>query len=249
VYELEGGRSQAEVSARPLHYRDGEGDWQPIDTRIEGLSEDGFVHGNDKAGYGTRFGDKSDKLLRVKAGERQLTLGVAGEGRQLTPTVNGSTVTYRGVWDGTDLIYQVTSEGVKEYLVLTEPPAAGTSLAFTVKTGGLRAEARPDGSIAFVGEDGTAAFTIPKPFMFDAENDPASPYGKRYSDAVTQEVTQQGGEATITLKPDAAWLAAGERKWPVVIDPTIALQPDWAGAEDTYGQDRQLQRRLATAGG
>ncbi|MET7334213.1 DNRLRE domain-containing protein [Nonomuraea sp. NPDC005650] len=234
VYELEDGRLQSEVSSRPAYYQDGKGKWQPIDTRIEVAAADGFTHGNDKAGYGTRFGDKSDKLLQVKAGERQLTLGVAGDGRQIAPTVNGSTVTYPGVWDGADLVYQVTPEGVKEYLVLSKPSAAGVSLAFTVKTGGLRAEARPDGSIAFVGEDGTAAFSIPKPFMFDAENDPASPYGKRYSDAVTQEVTRQGAEATITLKPDAAWLAAPERKWPVVIDPTIALQPDWAAAEDTY---------------
>ncbi|MEU8247013.1 DNRLRE domain-containing protein [Nonomuraea sp. NPDC048916] len=234
VYELEDGRLQAEVSTLPLHYRDGKGDWQPIDTRIETASQDGFVHGNDKAGFTTRFGERSDKLVQVKAGSGQLILGVAGDGRQLTPKVNGSTVTYPGVWDGVDLVYQVTSEGVKEYLVLTKAPAAGTSLTFTVKTGGLRAEARPDGSIAFIGQDGTAAFAIPKPFMFDAEKDPASPYGSRYSEAVTQEVSQQGAEATITLKPDAAWLAAPERKWPVVIDPTIRLQPNWAGAEDTY---------------
>ncbi|MER7501442.1 DNRLRE domain-containing protein [Nonomuraea pusilla] len=234
VYELEDGRLQAEISSRPAYYQDGKGTWQPIDTRIEATAGDGFTHGNDKAGYGTRFGDKSDKLLQVKAAGRQLTLGVAGDGRQISPKVNGSTVTYPGAWDGADLVYQVTPEGVKEYLVLAKPPAAEVPLTFTVKAGGLRAEARPDGSIAFVGKDGTTAFAIPKPFMFDAQNDPASPYGKRYSDAVTQEVTQQGAEATITLKPDPAWLAAGERKWPVVIDPTIVLQPDWFGAEDTY---------------
>ncbi|MEU0566878.1 DNRLRE domain-containing protein [Nonomuraea sp. NPDC005983] len=234
VYELEDGRRQAEVSSRPVRYRSGNGPWQPIDTRIEGLTDDGFTHGNDKTGFSTRFGGKSDKLVRVKTGEQQLTLGVPGEVRQITPKVEGSTVTYPGVWDGVDLVYRLTSEGVKEYLVLTGPPAAGASYAFTVKTGGMRAQARPDGAIAFLGPDGTAAFTIPKPFMIDSEKDATSPYGWRSSEAVRQEVSQQGSEATITLTPDAGWLAAPERKWPVVIDPTIRLQPDWFWSEDTY---------------
>ncbi|WP_327584612.1 DNRLRE domain-containing protein [Nonomuraea sp. NBC_00507] len=234
VYELDDGRRQAEVSSRPLRYRDKNGSWHPIDTRIEQLAEDGFTHGNDKTGFSTRFGDKSDKLVRVKTGEQQLTLGVPGQARQITPKVEGAAVTYPGVWDGVDVVYRLTSEGVKEYLVLTKPPAAGASYAFTVKTGGMQAQARPDGSIAFLGPDGTAAFTIPKPFMIDSEKDATSPYGWRSSEAVRQEVSQQGSEATITITPDAGWLAASERKWPVVIDPTIRLQPDWFRAEDTY---------------
>ncbi|GGO71486.1 DNRLRE domain-containing protein [Nonomuraea cavernae] len=231
VYELEDGRSQAEVSSQPINYRTGKGDWQPIDIQVETSSQDGFTHGNDKTGFDTRFGDKSDKLLRVKLGDRQVTLGVPGEVRQVTPKVDGSTVTYPGVWDGVDVIYKLTSEGVKEFLVLTGPPAAGTQFAFTVKTGGVRAEAGQDGSIAFIGEDGTAAFTIPKPFMIDAEKDPTSPYGMRHSDAVTQTVTKQGAETTITLTPDAGWLAAPERKWPVVIDPTLRISPE---TQDAY---------------
>ncbi|GGP16474.1 DNRLRE domain-containing protein [Nonomuraea glycinis] len=231
VYELEDGRSQAEVSSRPVNYRTAKGGWEPVDTRIEASSQDGFVHGNARTGFDTRFGDRSDKLLRLKLGDRQVTLGAAGEARQVTPQVDASTVTYTEVWDGVDVVYKLTPEGVKEYLVLTKPPAAGTSYAFTVKTGGVQAEARPDGSIAFVGQDGTAAFTIPKPFMIDAEKDPASPYGMRHSEAVTQAVTQQGGEATITLTPDAGWLAAAERKWPVVIDPTLSVSPQ---TQDAY---------------
>ncbi|GAA2418578.1 hypothetical protein GCM10010404_91470 [Nonomuraea africana] len=234
VYQLEDGRSQLELSTRPVHYKDADGRWQDVDTRIEAVAEDGFVQGNDKAGFSTRFGDKTDKLAKIKLGERQLTFGVAGDAKQVAPVVKGSTVTYPGVWDGTDLVYTVTPSGVKEYLVLSKPPASGTAYSFTVKTGGVSAQQNADGSIAFNGDDGTPAFTVPKPFMIDSEVDAASPYGKRYSDAVTQAVTQQGSEATITLTPDAAWLAAPERKWPVVIDPTINL-PDWANpTQDTY---------------
>ncbi|MEV0353262.1 DNRLRE domain-containing protein [Nonomuraea sp. NPDC050680] len=231
VFELEDGRLQAEVSSRPANFLDGDGKWQPVDTRVEDASEDGFPHGNDKTGFATRFGDRSDRLVKIKLDGRQVTFGVAGDSRPVTPKVDGSTVTYPGVWDGVDVVYKITPEGVKEYLVLTKAPAADASFAFTVKTGGVQARQSQDGSISFVGEDGTAAFTIPKPFMIDAQADPASPYGKRHSDAVTQSVEQHGAEATITLKPDAAWLGAAERKWPVVIDPTVRITPE---AWDAY---------------
>ncbi|MGV9774294.1 DNRLRE domain-containing protein [Streptosporangium sp. NPDC003464] len=227
VYELEDGRRQVELSTVPRHYRDGGGKWQPIDTTIGATSDDGFTRGNDATGFSSRFGDATGKLARIKAGERQLTLGVAGDSKQIIPEVKGSTVTYRGVWDGADVVYKVTPEGVKEYLVLSKPPAADAEFAFTVKTGGVAARQNPDGSVVFDADDGSgAAFTIPKPFMIDATDDVASPYGKRYSTAVTQTVAQQGAETTITLKPDAAWLAAPDRRWPVVIDPTINLGAD-----------------------
>ncbi|MGP3913076.1 DNRLRE domain-containing protein [Nonomuraea sp. 10N515B] len=235
VYELEDGRSQAEISTRPVHYQDASGAWEKIDTTVATTSGDGFVHGNDKTGFQARFGDKTDKLVRVGVGKRQVTFGLPGEARQIVPTVEGSTVTFPGVWDGADLVYTVTGSGVTEHLRLTKAPAAGTVFAFTVKTGGgMQATQNADGSIVFAGEDGDRTFTIPRPFMIDSAADAASPFGKR-AGAITQELTQgQGGEATITLKPDAAWLAAPERKWPVVIDPTLKIN-DWrADLYDTY---------------
>ena len=35
VYRLADGRRQSEVSTHPLHYRDGSGRWQDIDTRVQ----------------------------------------------------------------------------------------------------------------------------------------------------------------------------------------------------------------------
>ncbi|MEU1723335.1 DNRLRE domain-containing protein [Nonomuraea sp. NPDC005692] len=235
VYELEDGRSQAEISTRPVYFKDSSGTWQPIDTSVGAAEGDGFVHGNDRTGFQTRFGDKSDKLARIALGKGQVTFGVPGDARQISPQVKGSTVTYPGMWDGADLIYTVTASGVTEHLRLTKPPAAGTSFAFTVKTGGdLRATQNGDGSISFAGQNGRRAFTIPRPFMIDSQDDAASPYGKR-TGAITQELVQgPDGEATITLKPDAAWLAAPERAWPVLIDPTLKVN-DWAiSVYDTY---------------
>ncbi|MEU1880058.1 DNRLRE domain-containing protein [Streptosporangium sp. NPDC020072] len=237
VYELEDGRRQAELSVTPLHYRDSSGRWQKIDTSVTALSGmkpgEGFVSGNDGAGFGSRFGNTTDKLLNVRLGDRQVTFGLAGQARPVSPQVTGSKVTYHGVWDGADLVFKVTPVGVKEYIVLSKPPAPDASFAFTVRSDGVRTEQRPDGSIVFTA-DGMPVFSVPKPFMLDAQPDATSPYGRRHSEAVTQSLEQHADQAVITVKPDAGWLAAADRKWPVVVDPTVKIVADGFGGMDAY---------------
>jgi RHS repeat-associated protein len=78
--------------------------------------------------------------------------------------------------------------------------------------------------------------------MTDAADDPASPYGKRFSDEVTQTVSQQGDAIQVAVRADQAWLAAPERRWPVVVDPTIKIQPiSWDQSDDV-----ELRSDLAT---
>src|SRR6266511_2672067 len=132
---------------------------------------------------------------------------------------DGSRVTFPGVAGGADLVYDVTTSALKESLVLAQAPVGRFSMTFSLQTGGLSAVQRQDGSIAFVGNDGSRAyFVMPAPYMFDSHDDAASPVGKMLSDKVTQTVSQQGSTATITLRADAAWLADPARVI-VAVDP------------------------------
>ncbi|WP_214324798.1 DNRLRE domain-containing protein [Nonomuraea sediminis] len=233
TFELEDGRRQVEISAAPERYRDARGDWQKIDTAVKQV-DDGW--GDDGTGFATRFSDGTDRLVRVGLGDAQLTFGLAGPAAKLTPEVDGSKVTYRNAFGpGADAVYEVTSSGVKEKIVLSQAPASGAAFAFTVTASGeLQAKAQQDGSIAFLSQgSGKPVFLLPKPFMIDSADDAASPYGKRYSAAVRQEVTgQQGDQVTITVTPDAGWLADAGRAWPVTIDPTVVVSPDWNTSND-----------------
>ncbi|WP_158578477.1 DNRLRE domain-containing protein [Spongiactinospora rosea] len=229
LFELEDGRRQAEVSAVPAHYRDAKGVWRDIDPRVRPVAEQGFVLGNDATGFSSRFGDTTGKLAQIALGDRRVTIALPGEAKQITPKAEGSKVTYPGVWDGADLVYVVTPEGLKELIVLSKPPTA--PLSFTVNSEGLKPVQNADGSIAFTADDGTAVFTVPKPFMADSAKDPASPYGLRHTDAVKQDLVEKDGQTTITITPDSGWLAAPDRKWPVLIDPTFRLSPE---RFDTY---------------
>ncbi|WP_176738273.1 DNRLRE domain-containing protein [Micromonospora pallida] len=248
VYQLADGRTQAEISAEPVHYRDAKGRWQAIDTTVRPTSEKGYVQGNRTNTFTSLFGDTSKDLVRFEAEGRSIELGLTGAAKSVTPTVSGSTVTYPGVAGGADVVYDVSSTALKEMIVLRKAPTGPVSYTFTLDTAGLTARQRADGSIAFVRPSGgEPVFVMPAPFMYDAKDDKSSPLGKVWSDKVSQRVQQMYGQTTVTVSADAAWLADPARVYPVVIDPTIKIQPVPADAQDTqiysadpnhaYGED------------
>ncbi len=232
-FELSDGRAQAELSSAPVHYRDANGDWQPIDTSVRASTRPGFRLGNESNTFASFFGGSSDSLVRFEQGGRQLSIGLAGARRALAPVASGNAVRFPGALPGADVVYRVTSEELKEEIVLAREPK-DPAFTFTVDLGGLRARQRPDGSIAFLraSGEGEPLYVTPKPFMTDAAADPSSPVGKTFSDKIGQSVTQDGSRLTITLRPDAAWLADPARKYPVVIDPTIKIEPTPTQSQD-----------------
>lgn len=238
VFAFSDGTFEAEVSPEPESFKDGGGVWRDIDTTVRERGRDGYRFLNDSNGFRSYFGDKSDRLVRVEAGGEHVALGLEGAARSVSPRMEGETVTYAGVFEGTDVAYEVTGDSLKERIVLARPPA---DFGVAVHgAGGRRAGPRlPDGSIGFFAEgpagDGPPLFVMPKPFMNDSRVDPKSPHGTTFSDQVTQTVEQRGATTTITVKADAGWLSAPERQYPVVIDPTIKVEPT-----PTTGQDTQI---------
>ncbi|NEE04775.1 golvesin C-terminal-like domain-containing protein, partial [Phytoactinopolyspora halotolerans] len=237
VFQLSDGRFEAELSADPVHFRDAEGDWKEIDTTVTDASREGYTYGNKKNGFHSSFGTRSDRLIRLDVGKRFLTMGIDGDRRDLEPDVSEDVVTYPDAFGDADLVYQVTPVGVKEEIVLDEPPEQ-TEFTFTMRMGGVVAREQEDGSIGFFRRSGggSPVFEIPKPFMYDDADDASSPYGKAWSDEVTQSVTQDGSRIDITLTADEEWLADPDRTYPVVIDPTIIIEPT-----PTQGQDAMIR--------
>jgi RHS repeat-associated protein len=232
-FSLSDGRVQAELSAAPLNYRDAKGRWQPVDTGVRATGGRGVAFQNRTNAFQSSFGRRSDALVRFGLGQQQVTLGLEGRTRAVAPRAVGDTVSYADVIGGADLSYEVLSDGVKERIVL-DRPVADPTFTFTLRMDGVRAQAQPDGSIAFLakGKGGSPLFSMPKPFMTDARDNPSSPHGKAWSDQVSQTVTQHGESVRVTVRADPAWLARPERQWPVVIDPTIKIAPTPSQSQD-----------------
>ncbi|MEU4980848.1 DNRLRE domain-containing protein [Streptomyces sp. NPDC021969] len=236
-WQLSDGRVEAELSAAPTSYKDtASKSWKNIDTRVAETKAKGFEFANTANTGRSWFGSDPDRLLRFEAGDggRSVTLGLEGAGARLKPEARGATVTYKGAANGADLSYQVGPGRVKENITLAERTAGPVKYTFTLNTEGLSPKARKDGSIAFFGElPNTPVLVIPAPYMTDAKKSASSPYGYEYSAAVTQKLSRDGDGWKLTVTPDAKWLAAKERQYPVVIDPTITIAPSPSGSQDT----------------
>ncbi|MFK4088295.1 DNRLRE domain-containing protein, partial [Kribbella sp. NPDC020789] len=220
-YEMSDGTTQVVLSTDPVHYKDAQGRWQQIDTKVV-PGADGFE--NAKNSFRARFGKSSDRLLSFEADGASIRLGAVGDKRTLVPTAKDSAVTFADVFGTADVRYRVTSTGVKEDVVLTSVADVAGEYVFELEAKGLTARAQADGSIGFFKGE-ALKYVVPAPVMSDA--------GAGRSDKVTQTITEQGGKTLLTLRPDQSWLKASDRVFPVAIDPTIVVVPDPAAAQDT----------------
>ncbi|MFE0648297.1 DNRLRE domain-containing protein [Streptomyces sp. NPDC059534] len=228
---LSDGRVQAEVSAVPTGYRAGTS-WRDIDPTVTRSGAEGYAFSNTTNAAGSWFGADARRLLRFQAGTGPaVTLGLEGAGA-LTPVAAGNTVTYKDAVAGADLSYEVGPGRVKENIVLDRKPAGPVSFTFTLDAGGLTPRSGADGSVSFHGEGADPVLVIPAAFMTDARKDARAPYGAAYSGNVRQELTRAGKGWKLTVTPDAKWLAAPERTYPVTIDPTISIAPTPTTAQD-----------------
>ncbi|MGE5576811.1 MAG: hypothetical protein ACM3TT_06385 [Syntrophothermus sp.] len=204
-----------QVSSSPLHYQDDAGTWQDIDLDVTNIGEPDYELGVLKNKFKTRFGRHANQPTRFDF--KGAWVQFKPEGSKNVPGVAaGSTVTYQGAWEGADLRYKVGAEELKEEIVL-QAPGAVTRFRFHFVAHGVSARQEADGSIGFYLADGIKSFTMPAPFMYDSAQQPVS------SDAVKYELTQQGNGFYLDIAPDQAWLAAPERVYPVIVDPTISV--------------------------
>ena len=229
-FQLSDGRVQAEISADPMHYLDPAGRWQPIDTRVEATGRQDFPLGNASNAFTSLFGGRPDRLIRFEQDGRYVELGLAGATTAAVARQSGSTVTYPRLAGGADLVYQVTPSSLEEKIVLSERPTGPVSFTFTVATGGLVADPRADGSIGFVRPSGgEPVFEMPAPYVYDAADEAQ---GRVWTEPVSQRLTRMYGQTTLTLSVDGNWLRDSARQYPVVVDPTIRIQPVPTDAQD-----------------
>jgi YD repeat-containing protein len=144
-----------------------------------------------------------------------------------------SAATYAGALPGVDVAYTALPEGVKEELVLAGPDAPTTYDFRVALSPGLAAQETAEGGIAIVGAQGTERVRFAAPFVVDAsQSGEGLADGPGYStEAVTLRIVASAPELVVRLAVDPAWLAAPERAWPVVVDPTVTLT---GSTKDTY---------------
>lgn len=240
VYRLPNGLWRTEVFPRPVQYQQ-DGQWLPFAPILQTQA----TAADDTPRYrvaGTdldlQFAAPTEQrrlpadrhLVELRAGE--LSIGFTPQHVRLTDAAaQQATITYHDILPGMHLRYTATGPGLKEDVLLTQPPAADFALSFAINVGG--GSLVQDGSRIVVNDRaGHPAWVLSAPFLLDAR-------GSTSTDVQVTLTPGATGAYTLTYTPSAAWLADPARAYPVTLDPTLEayLSGDTYAASDDAESD------------
>lgn len=134
----------------------------------------------------------------------------------MTVDNQSSAVTYEKIMPDTDFEYIVTSNSIKENIVVYEPKSEYT-YSFDMDFGELIPIVKEDNSIKLVEKNNTdeTIFYITAPYMYDANNEESMD--------IEMSLVKKDDIYVMTLQANANWINAEERTFPIVIDPTVYM--------------------------
>ena len=121
--------------------------------------------------------------------------------------------------------YSVSLNKIEEDILITAPTEM-TSFSMRIECGELSPVKNPDNSIDFLDNYGNMVYHVSTPYLADAA------FAVSYDVSVT--LTQQDGVCTITYTPDAEWMNAPERVYPIMLDPAVTTNEYTYAINDTY---------------
>ncbi|TPF19473.1 DNRLRE domain-containing protein [Priestia megaterium] len=208
-----------EEYTEPIHYKQGN-EWEDINnTIVNGKSEsdDQDLSLENKSNrFKVKFSkkNKDNRTLRIKLKDQQLSFGIVGANK-VQGIAKDNSMTYPGVFQDTDLNFQVDNNAVKEALILNKNTEKN-KFTYEFKLKNLVAKKDKEGNIVFENQKGKTFYVLSKPFMYDS--------AEAISHDVSMELREEKGKTYVDVTADEKWLNSSERKYPVVIDPTVDVQ-------------------------
>jgi len=216
VFKNENGSFTALIFADPVHYQNGNGDWEDLEPEITNAE----VH---KAPFDAVFGKTPG--LEFKAGKTTIEL-VPQQANSVEGKIEENKITYEEAFESADLRYAVGAARVKEEIIL-KSKLAPSSYSFRIVSNEPIPSLK-DNELVF------SSCKILAPFAYDAN-------GRVFP--VNMDVIQLTDGDYLILRADQDWLAGV--KYPVVIDPTIEIKLDKSLGKDTYVDNRQPDTNFA----
>lgn len=210
------GTYQAQIFSGSINYQDANGKWQPIDNTLVPSSDKGVAYQNTANHYHLQLPPTLQASVRISAGDAWVAFSLKGASGKAS--TKEATATYTDALPGLDVTYEASNDLVKETMTLRNATALPSVTYQLQLSPGLSATVNATGGLDVGDAKGQLIFSLEKPFMVDAA-------GTR-SDAVSLKLDQASGGQTFTLAADPAWLAASARKYPVVIDPSVQINPN-----------------------
>ena len=227
TYKRADGSFTTILSKSPLHKLQ-EGEWKDIDNS---LKSDGDIITNSDGAFDVEFPEtiNDNEKITITNGNESISFSVndvesAKSSIQTNETTEDliqqdlektvSQITYENVEENTDMQYIVSSNSVKENIIVSNKESLKTTYSFDIEKGDLEAEFDKERNIVFKNNKNETVFVIPAPVMTDARN------GVSY-DIDVELKNQDKSVLTLIYTPSKEWLESEERVYPIVIDPVI----------------------------
>ncbi len=242
VYKKKDGSYTAMLSSEPLHFMQ-DGKWTDIDNTLISSFKDGesiFTNTNneidvlfpevlsEEMGIEIKNNEHSlsFKLQNIDASSVELTendnvfidVNNSDIKQQITNdlTTQSDIALYENIMEGTDVEYSISSNKIKENIIINELSSIKESYSFEISAEGLTGVIENDNSVSFNDANGEKVFYIPAPFMKDS------------TEAVSMDIEiiltdDVNGNYILTYYPDTNWLEDSSRVYPVIIDPVISV--------------------------
>ena len=247
VYKKNDGTYTAMVSSEPLHFMQG-GKWTDIDnTLISSVKNGENVFTNTNNVIDVLFPEiLSDKKgIEIKNDEHSLSFTLQNiDSTSIEIAENDNVVIdasnsvnqqiaeelktqsdlalYENIMEGTDVEYSISSNTIKENIIINELSAIKDKYSFNISAEGLTGIIENDNSVSFYDAENEKVFYIPAPFMKDSTE-------AMSTDIEITLVDNGNGEYVLTYFPSMNWLNDNARVYPVIIDPIVCVEgASWA---------------------
>jgi hypothetical protein len=211
------GTYDTDVYTGAVNYKDAQGRFQPIDNNlVPDAAAQGFRNrANDYVLHLPR--NMGAAPSRIEKDGHWLSFSL--QGAQGEASVRDNRASYDEVLPGIDAEITVSSEQVKEDLLLASSDAA-SEFVYDLRTSpALTPSLNDAGDVVFVAGDGRTVFTIPAPIVYDS----SEPDAAHASDLAWELEAGPGVNSTLALSLSRDWLEDPARVFPVVVDPTVQV--------------------------
>ncbi|MDL2287009.1 hypothetical protein LJB90_00360 [Eubacteriales bacterium OttesenSCG-928-G02] len=236
VFENKDGTKSAYIFSKPVKYIDNAG---VVRDKSNAVSESIAVSSSGKYAYAVQENDVKTYFPSKITSSSGTVLQFNGNSVEVAPvfsesnvkaanqaqkTKNGS-VEYSNVFgEFTKLRYTPTFEGFKEDIIL-DKNIGKYSFSFVIKTNGLKAEARSDGSVALYEKDKEVMLISPV-VVYDSKGS--------FTRSNTIELEKRtDGSYLYTITADKAFLDNENTAYPVTIDPSYETTLGYSAIYDT----------------
>ena len=216
TYQNSDGTFTTRIQNEPLTYTDEEGEERDIDNTITDVGE---AFTNAANSYSVELPKEGGGIgLRVDG----YTLDIEPLFGELgNATTRGNSIYYNAVAEGIDIQYTLFGSEVKEDIILAHPTELA-SFDYELIAPGITFVLEDNvvygyPSAASDSPDAAPLFILDAPVMLDSAGNISGDIKLELIEATSDT------DPLVRIIPDAEWLAAPERAWPVTIDPSHAL--------------------------